>query len=63
LAGGLSLRGHFYSVREGTLSNSFNSAKELGKKKKSKGGPSEETGKNIGDILKAPHPKLDFGPI
>src|ERR1700723_1877665 len=27
LAGGLSLRGHFYSVREGTLSNSFNSEK------------------------------------
>jgi hypothetical protein len=25
LAGGLSLRGHFYSVREGTLSKSFNS--------------------------------------
>src|ERR1700756_3670133 len=24
LAGGLSLRGHFYSVREGTLSKSFN---------------------------------------
>src|ERR1700733_3632030 len=24
LAGGFSLRGHFYSVREGTLSNSFN---------------------------------------
>jgi hypothetical protein len=39
------------------------SAKELGKKKKSKAGPFEETGKNIGDILKAPRPKLDFGPI
>src|SRR6516165_1135731 len=26
LAGGLSLRGHFYSVREGTLSKSFNRA-------------------------------------
>src|ERR1700691_6677174 len=26
VAGGLSLRGHFYSVREGTLSKSFNRA-------------------------------------
>src|SRR5271165_1223432 len=26
VAGGLSLRGHFYSVREGTLSKSFNSS-------------------------------------
>src|SRR6516225_8478307 len=29
LAGGLSLRGHFYSVREGTLSKSFNSFRNL----------------------------------
>src|SRR6202044_803065 len=26
MAGGLSLRGHFYSVREGTLSKSFNTS-------------------------------------